>query len=49
MTVPAGHSHPFIAHIRGQGGGSSRLLQVTLHEGSEAHSFLICPITGHTA
>ena len=45
MTVPTGHSHPFITQMRGQTAGS-----VSLHArwqlGGEAHSLLICPLMG---
>ena len=48
MTVPAGHSHPLITQISGQGIGPV-LLHVRWQLGCEAHSFLICPLMGQAA
>ena len=45
MTVPAGHSHPLITQIRGQATGPV-LLHAWWQLGSEAHSFLTCPLMG---
>ena len=47
MTVPVGHSHPLIIQTKGQAPGSV-LLHVRWQLGCEAHSFLICPLIGHT-
>ena len=45
ITVPVGHSHPLIIQTAGQGLGPV-LLHVRWQLGCEAHSLLICPLTG---
>ena len=47
MIVPGGHSQPWIIQGRMQGNGLNLLVHVIAQLGSAAHSFLICPSTGH--
>ena len=47
MTVPGGHSQPPTTQTTEQGVFMNLLVHVVAQLGWVAHSFLICPCTGH--